>query len=73
MNDVVHGHCDSRFSKVADALAEEITNETQNESIPCKRNAVIEFGRMAGAEVDGTAEVQRLVIARELDRRAETL
>jgi len=26
MNDVVHGHCDSRFQKVADALAEEITN-----------------------------------------------
>ena len=24
MNDVVHGHCDSRFSKVADALAGEI-------------------------------------------------
>jgi CubicO group peptidase (beta-lactamase class C family) len=26
MNDVVHGHCDSRFGKVADALAEEITS-----------------------------------------------
>jgi CubicO group peptidase (beta-lactamase class C family) len=26
MNDVVHGHCDSRFDKVADALAEEITS-----------------------------------------------
>jgi CubicO group peptidase (beta-lactamase class C family) len=25
MNDVVHGHCDARFDKVADALAEEIT------------------------------------------------
>jgi CubicO group peptidase (beta-lactamase class C family) len=25
MNDAVHGHCDSRFQKVADALAEEIT------------------------------------------------
>jgi CubicO group peptidase (beta-lactamase class C family) len=25
MNDVVQGHCDSRFGKVADALAEEIT------------------------------------------------
>ena len=26
MTDVVHGHCDSRFSKLADALAEEITS-----------------------------------------------
>ena len=26
MNDVVHGHCDARFDKVADALAEEITS-----------------------------------------------
>jgi CubicO group peptidase (beta-lactamase class C family) len=25
MNDVVHGHCDTRFAKVADALAQEIT------------------------------------------------
>jgi CubicO group peptidase (beta-lactamase class C family) len=26
MTDVVHGHCDSRFSQVADALADELTN-----------------------------------------------
>jgi CubicO group peptidase (beta-lactamase class C family) len=26
MDDVVHGHCDARFDKVADALAEEITS-----------------------------------------------
>jgi CubicO group peptidase (beta-lactamase class C family) len=26
MNDLVHGHCDSRFGKVADALAEEIAS-----------------------------------------------
>src|SRR5690348_16208010 len=25
MNDLVHGHCDSRFSRVADALADEVT------------------------------------------------
>jgi hypothetical protein len=29
MNDVVHGHCDAQFEKVADALAEEIDGSPQ--------------------------------------------
>jgi hypothetical protein len=29
MNDVVHGHCDTQFEKVADELAEEIAGSPQ--------------------------------------------